>query len=118
MALTLRKRLIALLNTLNCNGQPAFSSSYLIGTGTGLQVFTSWAASWSSQQTMMKYFMTSSAQAEAHLSTYDIDFGAVADGLSAQWYARMPDVGLLPVIAFAIVPGTSPQMIIIFWKLK
>jgi len=111
MAFTLRKRLLGLLNSVNCNGQRAYSTAHLIGSGSPLSIFSSWAVSWSVQQTRMKYYLGTSADAKEQVSTCDVDFGVVGDGLSDQWYARMPDAGLMPVIAYALVPGTCHILI-------
>jgi hypothetical protein len=51
---SLRMKLIALLNTIQCNNQPAFTKSFLIGIGTPLPLWVSWGVSWSSSTSGLK----------------------------------------------------------------
>jgi ABC-type phosphate transport system substrate-binding protein len=102
---SLRERLISLLNTVECNGKTAYETTYLVGTGTPLPLMTSWAVSWSSQLSKMKYFEGTSSNAKQQLSSSDVLFGVVSDGLSADWYAEMSDAALMPLTAYALVPA-------------
>jgi hypothetical protein len=103
---SLRRRLVSLLSTVQCNGRKAYSTSYLIGLGAPSSLFTSWSVGWSSLETKMKYFQSTSESARMELSTYDADFGVVDDGMSATWLSRMSDAVLMPMAAYAMAPGT------------
>jgi ABC-type phosphate transport system substrate-binding protein len=102
---SLRERLIGLLNTVECNGKTAYETTYLVGAGTPLPLMTSWAVSWSSQLSKMKYFEGTSSNAKQQLSSGDVLFGVVGDGLSAEWYAKMSDAAIMPLTAYALVPA-------------
>jgi hypothetical protein len=105
---SLRMRAIALLNTVQCNGQPAFEKSFLIGIGTPLPLWIQWGISWSSATTGVKYYQENSAIGKEHLAQYNEDFGVTTNGLSADSYELMDDAALLPATALAVVPGTWP----------
>jgi hypothetical protein len=102
---SLRKRLVSLLNTVRCNGQQAYSTAYLIGLGAPLSLITSWSVAWSSLDTKMKYYVGTSNDAKQQLKTYDVDFGLVNDGLSEEWVGQMSDAALMPMAAYAMAPG-------------
>jgi hypothetical protein len=102
---SLRERLVSLLNTVRCNGQQAYSTAYLIGLGAPLSLITSWSVAWSSLDTKMKYYVGTSYDAKQQLRTYDVDFGLVNDGLSEEWVGQMSDAALLPMAAYAMAPG-------------
>ena len=104
---SLRMRAIALLNTVQCNGQPAFEKSFLIGIGTPLPLWIQWGISWASATTGVKYYQENSAIGREHLSQYNEDFGVTTNGISADSYELMDDAALLPATALAVVPGTS-----------
>jgi ribosomal protein S27E len=103
---SLRKRLVSLLNTVQCNGQQAYSTAYLVGLGAPTSLLTSWGVGWSSLETKIKYFQSTSDSARQQLSTYDADFGVVSDGLSAESQSQMSDAVLAPLAAYAMAPGT------------
>lgn len=102
---SLRERLVSLLNTVRCNGQQAYSTAYLIGLGAPLSLITSWSVAWSSLDTKMKYYVGTSYDAKQQLKTYDVDFGLVNDGLSEEWVGQMSDATLMPMAAYAMAPG-------------
>lgn len=102
---SLRERLVSLLNTVRCNGQQAYSTAYLIGLGAPLSLITSWSVAWSSLDTKMKYYVGTSYDAKQQLKTYDVDFGLVNDGLSEEWVGQMSDAALMPMAAYAMAPG-------------
>jgi hypothetical protein len=90
---------------VQCNGQQAYSTAYLVGLGPPSSLFTSWGVGWSSLETRMKYYQGTSDNARQQLSTHDVNFGVVDDGLSDAWYSQMGDAALMPVAAYAIAPG-------------
>jgi hypothetical protein len=102
---SLRERLVSLLSTVQCNGQKAYTTSSLIGLGAPSSLFTSWGVGWSTLETRMKYFQSTSNYARQQLSTYDADFGMVNDGLPDAWLSQMSDAVLMPVAAYAMAPG-------------
>ncbi len=93
------------LPTVRCNGEQAYATTYLIGTGPPLPVYTSWAIARTSGTTKLKFFASEPTPAKQLLVTYQEDYGATSNGLSATWYSRIPDVALMPVAVYAIVPG-------------
>jgi hypothetical protein len=105
LPVSFRKKLVSLLSTVNCNGEKAYTSSFLIGVGTQITLFTSWAVSWSTDTTTMKYYQSLSSIAKDQLFTLDEDYGVVSNGLSASDYELMPDVAIMPAAAYAVVPG-------------
>jgi hypothetical protein len=102
---SLRKRLIDILATVQCNGEEAYASEFLIGIGTPLPVFPAWANAWGSANRKAKYYDASSLQAKEDLVTYVEDFGVTSNGMAQTYYDRMPDVALFPATVFALVPG-------------
>ncbi len=112
MSTALTETLLAQLKTVTCNGEQAYTTAYLVGFGSSLSLFPAWSVAWQSQQTLMKYYAATSQASKQALRQYEVDFGIVSDGLTPDWYSAMPDVGLLPIIAYAFVPGMSPT----FWK--
>lgn len=93
------------LPTVRCSGEQAYATTYLIGTGPPLPVYTSWAIARTSGTTKLKFFESEPTPAKQLLVTYQEDYGATSNGLSATWHSRMPDVALMPVAVYAIVPG-------------
>jgi hypothetical protein len=111
LPVSFRKRLIGLLGNVQCNNQQAYTTSFLIGTGTQVGLFTSWSVAWSSSTTEMKYYESLSETAKQQLQTYDEDYGVTSNGIDDKWYSLIPDIGALPAAAYAIVPGTQhPQL--------
>jgi hypothetical protein len=103
---TLRKRLIDLLNTIQCNNRQVYTTAYLVGVGPSLPLYTAWAVARSSTDTKVKYYLSSaSTEAAQQLVSYDTDFGATDSGLSESWQVAIPDLALLPITAYATVPG-------------
>jgi ABC-type phosphate transport system substrate-binding protein len=103
---SLRERLIDLTSTVRCNGQQAYTTSYLVGTGTPLPLVTSWAVAWSSQESKIKFYESTSRVGKTLLVEGNVDFGVVSDGLSSDLIERDSDVALMPITAYALVPGT------------
>lgn len=104
---SLRKQLLVLLNGVRCNGKKAFSSSVLVGTGGQLTLINSWATSWSTNQYKLKFYQTSAATAEQQLTDKNVDFGLPADVGASGWRESIADAAVLPLAAFALVPGSS-----------
>jgi hypothetical protein len=102
---SLRKRLIDRLVSVQCNGQKAVTTPYLIGIGPALPLYTSWSVAQSGLSAKVKYYVSTSKEAKKNLATGDEDFGTTNDGLSARWLSLMNDVALMPAAAFAIAPG-------------
>ena len=103
---SLRKGVIDALSTMKCRGQLAFTSAYLVGSGTGLSLFTAWSVARASSTSKMKYYESSSEEAKRQLANYDLHYGATSNGLSAEWITQMSDVELMPSAVYALVPGT------------
>jgi hypothetical protein len=99
----LRERVLDLLRQVQCNGNQAYTTAYLAGIGAPLPVFSSWAASWSTQALRMKYFNGTSADAREQVPHCEVEFGVVTDGLTG----GTADIVLAPLVASAIVPSTS-----------
>jgi hypothetical protein len=97
------------LPTVRCNGEQAYTTAYLVGAGPQLPVYTSWAIARTSGTTQLKFFESEPTPAKKLLVTYQEDYGATSNGLSATWYSLMPDVALMPVAVYAIVPGYNIQ---------
>lgn len=102
---SLRKGVIDALSTMKCRGQLAFTSAYLVGSGTGLSLFTAWSVARASSTSKMKYYESSSDEAKRQLTNYDLHYGATSNGLSTEWITQMPDVELMPSAVYALVPG-------------
>jgi hypothetical protein len=102
---SLRMKLIALLNTIKCNSQPAFTKSFLVGIGTTLPLWVTYGLSWSSATTGLKFYQPGSAASRQELLEGNSDFGVTVNGVPTSYYAQVPDVGLLPAVALGIVPG-------------
>jgi ABC-type phosphate transport system substrate-binding protein len=109
--ISLRARLINLMSTVECNGATAYTTSYLVGVGSPLPLMTSWGVAWSAQLTKMKYYDGTSYVAKQQLSTNNVDFGLVSDGLSAEWHSVMSDAALMPITAYALVPSTTQPFV-------
>jgi hypothetical protein len=108
---SLRKRLIDRLVSVQCNGQKAVTTPYLIGIGPALPLYTSWAVAQSGLSAKVKYYVSTSKEAKKNLATGDEDFGTTNDGLSARWLGVMDDVALMPAAAFAIAPGAYMEFL-------
>jgi hypothetical protein len=102
---TYRRKLLDLLSAVECNGAQAFSTAFLLGSGPSLPLYTSFAVARSSTTSKIKFYDSADEVGKLQLVSYDSDFGATDSGLSSSWYNRIPDVAILPVTAFAIVPG-------------
>jgi len=104
---TLRKRLIDLLNTVVCNNRQVYTTDYLVGVGPSLPLYTAWAVARGSTDVKVKYYLASATtEAAQQLASHDTDFGATDSGLPGSRYSLAPDIALLPVTAYAAVPGT------------
>jgi hypothetical protein len=104
---SLRKRLIDRLTSVQCNGQKAVTTPYLIGIGPALPLYTSWAVAQSGLASKVKYYASTSKEAKENLASHDEDFGTTNDGLSPKWLSLISDVAIMPAAVFAIAPGTS-----------
>ncbi|ELR22246.1 protein kinase domain containing protein [Acanthamoeba castellanii str. Neff] len=104
---TLRKRLIDLLNTVACNNEQAYTTNYLVGVGPALPLYTGWSVARSSSlDNKVKYYLASaSTEAPEQLASYDSDFGASNSGVNSSWLSTIPDLAVLPITAYATVPG-------------
>jgi hypothetical protein len=103
---SLRKNLLDLFADIQCNNSPAIDTSYLIGSGPPLPIFTAWSSDWSSSQVTIKYFESTSAQAKSQLLTFDEEFGTTMNGVEAQWFSSIPDLTFAPAAVFGMVPST------------
>lgn len=106
---TLRKRLIDLLNTVACNNEQAYTTNYLVGVGPALPLYTGWSVARSSSlDNKVKYYLASaSTEAPEQLASYDSDFGASNSGVNSSWLSTIPDLAVLPITAYATVPGMT-----------
>jgi phosphate transport system substrate-binding protein len=102
---SLRKNILDLFTSVRCNDEQALATSYLVGAGPSLPLYTAWAVAQSTSASTVKYFEATSAQAKQQLRTFDEQFGATSNGLEAEWYSAIPDVALVPATIYAIVPG-------------
>jgi hypothetical protein len=102
---SLRKKLLVLLNNVRCNDEKAFTSSVLVGTGGQLTLVNSWATSWSTNQYRLKYYQTSADTAEQQLTGNNVDFGVPADVGISHWRNSVADATVLPLAALPLVPG-------------
>ncbi|ELR15997.1 phosphate ABC transporter, phosphatebinding protein PstS, putative [Acanthamoeba castellanii str. Neff] len=101
----LATKLLALMNTVQCNSEQAYVTSYIVGTGPAMPIYTSWSVAYAADDVDVKYYTDDDATAKQQLVDYDEDFAASSNGLAAAWRDKMPDAALMPVIAYAIVPG-------------
>jgi hypothetical protein len=108
----LANKLLNLLDSVYCNGEPAYVTSFLVGSGPAMPIYTSWSVSYSADDVDMKYYTQSDNEAKQLLVDSSENFAASSNGLSAQWRALMPDATLMPVIAYAIVPSTAPPLLL------
>jgi hypothetical protein len=106
---SLRKSVIEALGSVQCNVEQALETSYLIGTGPPLPIYSAWMAAYSTAEATFKYFASTSRQAKQQLQSFDEHFGATGDGLEEKWYAAINDVALAPVIIYALGPGVSAR---------
>jgi hypothetical protein len=104
----LRKKLISLLNDVQCNGVGAFSTSVLVSAGAQLTLMNTWAASWSSARSKLEYYQNTGSVAKAQLASYNIDFGVSGDALGDGWAEVIQDADVIPLAALPLVPGTPP----------
>jgi hypothetical protein len=104
----LRKKLLKLLNNVQCNGAEAFSKAFLVGVGAELSLMTSWQVSYSNDNDKLKYYQETSTVAKEQLIQYNSDFGISINSLTDGWVQQMSDVGQIPTAAFALAPGTPP----------
>jgi phosphate transport system substrate-binding protein len=102
---SLRKNILDLFTRVQCNGEQALATSYLIGAGPPLPVYTAWTVGQSTSAATIKYFEATSLQAKQQLRTFDEQFGATSNGLEAEWYSNIPDIALVPMTIYAIVPA-------------
>jgi hypothetical protein len=102
---SLRKSIIEAFVRVQCNGEMASDTSYLIGTGPQLPIYSAWMAAYSTAEAKFTYFESTSLQAKQQLQSYDEHFGTTGDGLEEMWYAAINDVALTPVIIYALGPG-------------
>jgi hypothetical protein len=103
---SLRKYIIDRFNDIECNGEKVASTSYLIGTGPPLPLYSAWTVAFSTAQATFKYFSSTSLQAKEQLIAFGEQFGTTSTGLEARWYEAIDDVALLPATIYAVVPGT------------
>jgi hypothetical protein len=104
----LRKKLINLLNDVQCNGEGAFSTSVLVSAGAQLTLMNTWASSWSSARRKLEYYQNTGAVAKAQLASYNIDFGVSGDALGDGWDKVLQDADVIPLAALPLVPGKPP----------
>ncbi|ELR24201.1 serine/threonine protein kinase [Acanthamoeba castellanii str. Neff] len=102
---SLRKYIIDRFNDFECNGEKVASTSYLIGTGPPLPLYSAWTVAFSTAQATFKYFSSTSLQAKEQLIAFGEQFGTTSTGLEARWYEAIDDVALLPATIYAVVPG-------------
>lgn len=105
---SLTKLIIDQMKRVYCNGKQAHSTSFIIGDGLSLSLLTAWTVAHSSENIKFKYYSQADGdEAKRLLTTYNIDFGVVSDRLADTWYTQMPDVVMMPLAAYAVVPGTD-----------
>lgn len=102
---SLKKRIVDLLSTVQCNGERAYSTAFLIGIGSPLPIFTSWSVAWSSAQTRAKFYLSSSTTGKDRLVNNNSDFSVTSNGLESSYVTQMPDAEIVPTTAFALVPA-------------
>ena len=103
--------MLDLFGQVQCNNEAAAETLYLIGTGPDMPIWATWSVEYSTTEASFKYFASSSQQSKQQLSTFDADFGTTNNGLKqedARGKRSFDDVTLLPVNAYALVPGTPP----------
>jgi hypothetical protein len=108
LSLSLRKALINLLGTVQCNGESAFKKPYVIGAGSPVSLMRTLAGVWSTSAAVIEYYPASSTVAKQQLVDLTEHFGVVSTGLSTEWTDQVPDMTLMPAFAYAMSPGTTP----------
>lgn len=101
IAQVLRKRILNMLRKVSCNGEQAYTTSFLTSVGPALPVLTSWAA-WSTQVLKLKYWASNAKVQQKEVATDEVAFGVVQDGSTGSF----ANIVALPVFASAAVPGT------------
>jgi hypothetical protein len=103
--IVLRKKIIKLLGTVQCNGVEAFTTSFLVGVGAEMSLMTSWQVSWSTDLAKLKYYQETSTVAKQQLQEFNSDFGVSTNALTEEWKQLIEDVAQMPTAAFALAPG-------------
>jgi phosphate transport system substrate-binding protein len=100
----LRTKVLDLLAQVQCNQRAALDTSYVVGAGPSLPVFTAWAVDQSTSKTTIKYYEATSLQAKQQLASLDEHFGATVEGIEPSWFDSVPDLAVVPAAAYAIGP--------------
>ncbi|QTF49759.1 putative serine/threonine-protein kinase/receptor [Acanthamoeba polyphaga mimivirus] len=102
---TLQKVAIDNLYNIKCNNIPVLSQQYLIGFGAPISVMSLWPNSWTTVASTARYYSAPSSQALELQETYGADFGITVTGVPNTYFNKMPDLGVMPLAAFTIVPA-------------
>lgn len=96
-----RRTLIDTLGSITCDGLRAITSSYVIGLGGPLPVYSSWVSEYTDSSLRLKYYSGDALTATRYMQSGDIDFGSTVVPLSAETLQPMPDVVAVKTCAHA-----------------
>jgi hypothetical protein len=108
---SLRKAVIDALGKIQCRGEQAYKTAYLVGAGAPVPLYTALSVARTSATDKMKYYQTSSDEAKQQLLQKNLHYGITSNGLSDDWHTDIPDVALMPSAVYAFVPGTCRRVI-------
>jgi len=93
------RNVIDLMGLVQCNGQRAFTSTVLVGSGTPMPAYSMWAFSYENDNVTVDYIITASKLGKQQIIAGDVDFGTTnnAVGITGS------DLGLVPVCAYPVV---------------
>lgn len=98
----LRKSMLDELATIQCNGEQALTTAYLVGEGPPIPTYESWATDYESASFRLKYYSSGTVGAISSLLADAIDFGVSASQLTAAQKLVLPDAKLVPSLVFAV----------------
>jgi hypothetical protein len=95
------RTLIDSFGTVQCNNETALSKAYIIGMGGDIPAVDDWAVTYTSNSFVENYYVYDSPTTFTQMIAGTIDFGAVSYEPTAQQWAEMPSVELVPVLGQA-----------------
>jgi ABC-type phosphate transport system substrate-binding protein len=98
-----RQNMLDTLTNVTCNGKKSLTTAFLSGMGPLIPNYESWATDYETSSFKLKYYTSSSLDAIEAMIEGSVDFGSSGSVLPAEQQALMPDMKLIPVVAYGYV---------------
>ncbi|BCS82726.1 putative serine/threonine-protein kinase [Cotonvirus japonicus] len=102
---TLQKVAIDNMFIVSCDNNTVLNNQHLISFGAPISIMNAWPKKWGTDTSSLKYYKSLSSDAINLQKTFGADFTLSINGVDPAYYEAIPDLGVMPLAAFAIVPA-------------